>query len=184
MRYITLILDDAETLVQRKGFVARCIAAAILLSHDIRKDVVFRIYIRKGSFLVSFKTARLRNIRSDEQSVGGILEKVYKKLSWGKSLKRVHSGVVLSKKTLSEVFKRMPGTLALYESIGGKDLRRMDFLKVQHVMYVISEKIVYTENEIEYFKSHDFIPITVSRSQICVDARIVLFNNEMDRRGL
>ncbi len=184
MRYITLLVDDVETFKFRRGFITRCIAAGIFLSHDIRKEVIFRIYLRKRGFLVSFKTVSLRNVRSDEQSLGGILEKIYKSISFGKRTRRIHSGVVLSAKTLSEVFKRIPGTLAIYEHVGGKDVRAIELSKIQHVMYVISENLSYTRDETEYFKSHKFIPVCVSKSRISVDARIVLFNNEMDRRGL
>lgn len=184
MRYITLFVDDVKIFRFRRGFVTRCIAAGIFLSHDIRREVIFRIYVRRRGFLVSFKTVSLRNVRSDEQSLGGILEKIYKSISFGKRTRRIHSGVVLSAKTLSEVFKRMPGTLALYECAGGKDIRAMELSKIQHVMYVISEDLSYTRDEVEYFKSHKFIPVCVSRSRICVDSRIVLFNNELDRRGL
>ncbi|RLE66274.1 MAG: hypothetical protein DRJ38_02045 [Thermoprotei archaeon] len=184
MRYVTLFVNDIEVFKHRRGFITRCVAAGIFLSHSIRRNVVFRIYIRRRNLLISFKTTSLRNVRSDEQSLGGILDKIYKSISLGKKRRKIHSGVVLSVKTFSEVLKRMTDSLALYEHVDGKDIRMVDLSKARHIMYVISENLFYPEGELEYFKSHKFIPVNVSKSRICVDSRIVLFNNELDRRGL
>ncbi|MCD6457572.1 MAG: hypothetical protein J7K82_01870 [Thermoproteales archaeon] len=186
MRYIILVVDNIGFFIDRTSVLSRCVSAAIFLSHNLRGDVIFRIFVRDGEYLITFKPTSLRNVRADEQSMGGILKKAYKAMARSiVKTKKIHHGVVLARKSFIAALKRPPETLLLYEASNGKDLRNIKLSgKYNNILYVLSNNLKYTSFEVEYFISHDFIPISVSVSPVSIDARIVLFNNEMDRRGI
>ena len=183
MRCVVLLLDNSSDLVEHLGIVARCVSAALLLSHGIRKDATFRLYLREEGLVASFEGSRLRGVRADEQSLGGIIRKIYREAMRGISRPRnVHYGVALARSGLDKMLRGAPGSRAYYvDHRRGIDLRRIELRGLRSVTFVLSMGETYTPAELEVFKRRGLVPVRVSPARLYPESLIVLLNNELDR---
>ncbi len=76
--------------------VTRCLVASLLLSHGIRKDAQFILYMPDIGKAVKFVGGTIRQLRADEQSASGILLKGFRACVEGRVRRgSIHPGVIV-----------------------------------------------------------------------------------------
>lgn len=122
-----LCILDHDKIFLNRNLITRCIAYALLISHDIRRDTSMTILLRAHDaydviFLVGNK---LRQLRPDERSTWGILGKALKRLNASKRrLSRAHWGVYTLRDASSQDIQKLKSNYKcmIITEHSGKDL--------------------------------------------------------------
>jgi len=97
-----LILKDISSLISKElcAKVAKCITNALLISHGIRRDTILSLYFLSDNIHVNIYGNRVRHIRPDEQSLRGIIRKIYRASMRRGSFTKIHEGIFMERETL------------------------------------------------------------------------------------
>ncbi len=89
--------------------LARCVTAALMVSHGLRGEADLVLHELEGGFSVHF-TQRVRGVRPDEASVMGILARAFRAAECtGEAPRSVYSGVIVCRGRLQQFLTGFPG---------------------------------------------------------------------------
>jgi len=93
-RRFIVVAGDLEELASQIALLARCVSAALMISHGLRRDSDLVLAVAGGPS-IHFVTQKLRNVLPDEGSLLGVLEKALRLCREARRLPQTaHSGVV------------------------------------------------------------------------------------------
>jgi len=100
-RRFIVVAQTTEEMMASLHVLARCVSAALMISHGLRPDTDLLFHSLRDGFTVHFVTQRLRCVRPDEASILGILSKAYRAAStMGGAPRSVHHGVIVCRRDL------------------------------------------------------------------------------------
>ncbi len=165
----------------RIDVVARCINAAIFLSHDIRRDVLFYAYFPKIGVRIKIDSRRVKYLNPDERSTAALIRKAFER----RKKYEVEStpGFFIKEATYEEVIDEISqnGKL-LYLKENGIDIRKIDIPK--NAVFILGDSLDLTKEEEKVLAERDVPKISVSPRSILSSHVIVIVHNELDRRGV
>lgn len=95
-------VNTIEDMLQAAPLLARCVPAALMISHGLRSGVDLVFYSLNDGFAVHFVSDKLKGVRPDEASVLGILTKAFRTARDASDHPRsIHSGVLVCKRPLN-----------------------------------------------------------------------------------
>lgn len=167
-REFVVVLTREDSLEDAPLF-ARMVNAAFFLSHDIRRDVILRVVLESRGVVISFVGAKLRHIHVDEQSMLGVVRKIFRVCSTPPSRSvSVHSGVLVE--PLSRV--RLSLDRCYFVSVQGPWLSEA-LEECGDVCFVLAEEAH------KYAEGARRVRVTASPKP--VDTTLVVLNIEIDR---
>lgn len=174
-------LDDLPGSAGRMDLVARCVATALLISHEVRRDVEFAALLLgppRPPRLVRFVGEEVRSLNPDERSVAALIRKAV--AAEGLAEHSPHPGVYASGRGLAEAIATVPpGVVRLVE--GGRDLRGARLPRDPTFVLADHRELSPEEESIVRAKAHDFV--SVGPKSLHADQVIAIVHNELDRRS-
>ncbi len=164
----------------RVDVIARCINAAIFLSHDIRRDVLFYMYAPEIEFLLKIDSSRVKYLNPDERSTAALIRNAVinyrgrEETSPGFFARTAGFGDVM------EELSSLGPVYYLHED--GRDLRGVGL--EENAVFVLSDSVDLSENEEKMVDEIASERISIGPRSVLASHAICVVNNEMDRRGL
>jgi len=168
-----ILITSRKLVYDEPGIHARCLVAALLISRSIRKDSVFYMYLREG-FTIEFHGSKIRQLRADEASAFGIINKAIKEIE----KRSPHTGVYIKRENFSKLLSRTSSNLKLFSSTlpGSKKLSEVKL--VSDITYVTTIDD-YNTQEIEELTNKEFLAITFPK-KYTPEHEFVVINNLID----
>jgi tRNA (pseudouridine54-N1)-methyltransferase len=180
-------LDDLPG-AGRFDIICDCVANALHVSKNIRRDVVFHVVLEGPKFppkTISFYGKDMHELNFDEQSVAKVLIKC---LAKGKNLQlgdktEVFPGIVVSKKSFESLIKERAENKKkmFYLHKKGKDLRKIGFKKDDDVVFVFGDFTGIPKNTEKFLDRNNAEKISLGPIMLFASHCIPICLNELDR---
>ncbi len=165
----------------RIDVIARCINAAIFLSHNIRRDVLFFAYFPQINVRLRIDSLRVKYLNPDERSTSALIRNAILKIddnevnsSPGFYIKRADFREVLSE--IAEIGK------VYYLREDGKDIRNLEF--PANISFVLSDSVNMSKDEEKLLEKFADGIVSIGPKSILSSHTISIVHNELDRRFL
>jgi tRNA (pseudouridine54-N1)-methyltransferase len=176
-------LDDLPSSSGRLDALVRALRAALLVSHDVRRDVEAYLVLRGGPVaprVLRVAGARAKFLRPDERSLATLLKKALtaapRPLG---ALTEVRPGVDLLDGDLADVLPRS-GPLYLMDEAGA-DLRRCT-LPSDDGWFFLGDHTGFEPATRELLDRRGATPLSVGPRSLHAEDVVTLVHNELDRR--
>ncbi len=187
-------LDDLPG-AGRFDIICDCVANALHISKNIRRDVAFHVVLEGPKFppkTISFYGERIQELNFDEQSVAKVLLKCLNK---GKNLQlgdkiEVFPGVVVSKKSFESLIKERAEKVKenkarmFYLHKKGKDIRETKFKKDEDIIFVFGDFTGIPKNTERFLDRNCAEKISLGPTMLFASHCLILCLNELDRGQL
>jgi len=165
----------------RIDVIARCINAAIFLSHNIRRDVLFFAYFPRITTRLKIESSKVKYLNPDERSTAALIRNAIIKMD-EKEVK-TSPGFYIKRASLQDVLKELSAIGKIYYlREDGKDIREVNF--EENSIFVLSDSVNMGEDEEEEILKMAKEIVSVGPRSILSSHAIILVHNELDRRGL
>jgi tRNA (pseudouridine54-N1)-methyltransferase len=189
------LLDDLPGTSGRLDVLVRCVRAAMLSSHGLRKDVIVYLVLLGGPRaprVVRLDGAEVRFLRPDERSIAVLLKKVLASHvddatagGWAASPKlvQVRDGIAVARGGFDVVLADAPDAtvFVLHEEMA-EDIR--DVTDLANALFVIGDHLGLPEDVLGLLPNDLQRRITVGPVSIHADDVVAIVQNELDRRGV
>jgi len=168
-----ILITSRKLVYEEPGIHARCLVASLLISRSIRKDSIFYMYLREG-YTIEFHGSKIRQLRADEASAFGIINKAIKEIE----KRSPHTGVYIRREDFSKLISRTLSTLRIYSSNlpGSKRISEINFVNDITFVTVIDN---YEHSELNELRNRDFIAISFPK-KYTPEHEFVIINNLID----
>jgi len=176
----------ADALRDMLPLLTATVSAALLVSHGVRRDAALHMWFGGDSSCLTFLGERVRQLRPDEQSLGGVLKKARLRLERPGGLQRsrsVHPGVLVSRASLADVLsvsaRGQPPVLRLKCGLRGRDIREVRLSGYRRI--VLLAPLAAGDYKLIGEVDEGLLEVRASLSRLDAPQLIVLFHNEVDR---
>ena len=173
-------LEDIPGTSGRMDVMARCIGAAFLLSHGIRKDVELYLVLTgppRPTRTMRLVGAELQHMNPDERSTAALLLKALRQESVAES--RSTPGVYVSGLDFPRVLMQLRGPFVLLKE-DGEDIRKKPL--PGDPTFVLSDHLDFTPDEEALLMSRDPLVVSLGPRSLHSNQCITIVHNELDRR--
>ncbi len=181
-------LDDLAGSSGRLDVLLRCIRAAILVSHGVRRDVVVYLVLRGGPQaprVLRVDASATKFLRPDERSLATLVQKALGANAEGdeKGFVAVRPGLSVRRGGIDEIIQAElgDGPLFILEP-NGEDVRLISDIGATNVAFVIGDHLGLDEKTRSSLVARGAIPIRVGPIAIHADDVVTIISNELDRR--
>lgn len=164
----------------RLDLLCRCVNAAFLLSHDLRRDTL--LYLVFDEATLRFDGGELQGLNPDERSIAGVVRNALRskdEVVGGREIE-ASPGVYVSEKSFREVLEEVSGTL-LELNIEG--LPVVEVAPPNEPVFVLSDHTDFTEEERRVIDSFRAESVRLSPETIHSDHAISVTHNWLDTQG-
>ena len=178
-------LEDIPGTSGRLDILCRCINAAFVLSHGIRKDVRVLLILLGGEApkTVYLRGEDLRHLNPDERTTAALLKKALT-LSAAQEWMMSTSGIFVRNGGLSDLLKDelLKGSKLFYLREDGRDIRQAGRLTSfpSDAAFILGDHLGMIPDEEELIEQAGAKTISVGPVSLHADHCIVLINNELD----
>lgn len=173
-------LDDLPGTSGRIDILARCAAAALLVSHGIRKDVEAHLVLNgppQPPRTIRMVGGELRHLNPDERTTASLFLRALRIPGIMESMST--PGVYVSGLGLSQLVARLKGDSILLKE-DGEDIRGRSLPR--NPVFFLSDHMDFTEEEEKLIMSGDPIVASLGPRSLQANHCISIANNELDRR--
>jgi len=165
----------------RIDVIARCINAAIFLSHDIRRDVLFFAYFPRIGARLKIDSSKVKYLNPDERSTAALIRNAIVRMDDVE--KRTSPGFYIKRASLEEVLQELSNLGKVYYlREDGQDIRKVNI--EGDAAFILSDSVNMSgEEEMKIIQNVQGI-ISVGPKSILSSHTITIVHNELDRRGL
>jgi len=132
-----MLVTSQNDITRLKGTHSRFLVASLLISRSIRRDSICCFYLHPEQYAILFYGSKMRQLRADEASAFGIINKAVRSL---RKVKTPHSGVIIYRMDLESLLRRQRVDVILVrDDRRGHDVGKViqNFKgKVSSIMYV------------------------------------------------
>ncbi len=165
----------------RIDVIARCINAAIFLSHNIRRDVLFYAYFPRIDIRLKIDSSKVKYLNPDERSTAALIRNAI--VNVGEGEKRTSPGFYVKRSSLEEVLTEIEDLASIYYlREDGKDIREVNIGK--DAAFVLSDSVNMGNDEEKRVLERAKGIISVGPKSLLSSHTITIVHNELDRRGL
>jgi tRNA (pseudouridine54-N1)-methyltransferase len=178
-------LDDLPGTSGRLDVLLRCVRAAMLVSHGIRRDVAVYLLLRGGP--AAPRVARIdgsdaRFLRPDERSLGTLLKKTLAHGSPGPAFRLVRPGIALASGDIDVVLADAPRSTVFLLEEGALDVRAAPDLGATDVLIFVGDHEGIDAASRRRLFACGARTLAVGPMSIHADDAIAVVSNEIDRR--
>ncbi|GEM_PF-2784225 len=169
MRVFVLITSTRQV-QELRGIHSRFIVASLMISRSIRRDAVACLYLQDIEHAVLFHGSKIRQLRADEASAFGIINKAIKSIGKTRS---PHSGVTIMKTDLKSLLRRFPRPVLVRDDRSSKNIEEIA-KTLSDITYITSMQREVTQHEID-----DYVSVRFPR-QYSPEQEVTIINILMD----
>ena len=178
-------LADLPGTSGRLDVLLRCLRAALLVSHGVRRDVVvYLVLLGAGAAARSIRVngANVRFLRPDERSLAVLVQKTLAAPRSGPDFREVRPGIAVADGGLQVVLANLPpGPLYVLDEEGA-DLRDAAFEPTDAVFFVGGHLGFDDASQADLLRVHA-TALSVGPVSVHADDAVTIVSNECDRRG-
>ena len=167
----------------RMDVLCRCTSQALFISHGIRKDVeVYLLLLGPPSppKAIMVKGNEVKRMSPDERNVAGHIRKALS-IECGKSWKRVHSGVYVSRKGFEELLEELSKSYSLvYLKEDGLDVSKAEL--PSNPLFILGDHEGLNEEQEEIVGRYSLLKLSLSPVSLLAEQCIIIVHYELDRR--
>ena len=175
-------LNDLPGSAGRMDIMCRCIASALFLSHDVRRDVeVYLLLLGPPDppKVVKVVGGEVRYMAPDERNIGGLLSKALT-LKVDKGWKVSTPGIYVARKTLEELLDELVEKYELYYlREDGRDIRNVGF--GWNSLFILGDHLGVREDMENAILKRCREIISIPTRKLQADHCIVITHYELDR---
>lgn len=177
-------LEDLPSSSGRLDVLLRCLRAALLLSHGLRRECVVYLVLMGGPAAprtLRFEGESVRFLRPDERSLATLVRKVLAAPLDGDAFVTVRPGIAAAQGGLSAVARDAAAARFIVLDEGGVDLRAAA-IPYGDVAFVLGDDLGFDAPMAEALAALAPERISVGPRSIHADDAIAVVHNELDRR--
>ena len=172
-------LKDLAGATGRLDILLRCVNAAFMLSHDLRRDTELNLVLLgppRPPKTLRLVGSELHHLNPDERSTAALLRRALRASEEGESSPGIH----VTWRGLPHLLERISsGLVHLQEK--GEDLRQASFTSPS--TFLLSDHREFTAEEARLVAAAQPHVVRVGPRSLHADHAIVLVHNELDRRA-
>jgi tRNA (pseudouridine54-N1)-methyltransferase len=181
------LLDDLPGTSGRLDVLLRCVRAATLLSHGLRRDVVVYLVLQGGPRaprVLRISGADAKFIRPDERSLATLVKKVLASEddAPGEGFFEVKSGISLASGGLEAVLGDLAGATPYVLEEGAPDLRDDAELGGDDAAFFLGDHLGFDAETRARLSAAGARPVGVGPLSLHAEDVVTLVSNELDRR--
>jgi tRNA (pseudouridine54-N1)-methyltransferase len=182
------LLDDIPGTSGRLDVGLRCLRAALLVSHGLRRDAIAYLVLGGGPRaprVLRFRGAEAKFLRPDERSLAVLARKALASRAdeGGHGFLDVKPGVAVASGGLHEVLADLAGATPYVLDEGGADLRDAPGLDATDTAFFLGDPGGFDDATRARLASLGARPLRVGPVSVHAEDAVVLVNNELDRRS-
>jgi tRNA (pseudouridine54-N1)-methyltransferase len=178
-------LDDLPGTSGRLDVLLRCVRAAMLVSHGIRRDVTVYLVLRGGRAgprVLRIDGGEVQFLRPDERSLGALVKKALAHDCNEESFREVKPGIAVARGDIESVLADAPPSKVFLLEEGSIDLRSEPDLAAQDVLVFVGDHQGVDEASRCRLMAAGARAIAVGPTSIHAEDAIAVMSNELDRR--
>ncbi|HEY1695754.1 MAG TPA: hypothetical protein VGG39_26485 [Polyangiaceae bacterium] len=181
------LLDDVPGTSGRLDVGLRCIRAALLVSHGVRRDTAVYLVLGGGPRApraLRVSGAEVRFVRPDERSLALLARKALARREdeAGPGFHDVRPGIAIASGGLEDVLADVAGSTLYVLDESGTDVRAAPGLDGGAVAFFVGDPGGFDPRASEQLAALGARPIRVGPVSVHAEDVVVLVNNEIDRR--
>ncbi|MBI2389068.1 MAG: tRNA (pseudouridine(54)-N(1))-methyltransferase TrmY [Deltaproteobacteria bacterium] len=190
-----LLIDVAGT-SGRLDVLLRCLRAALLVSHGLRRDTVVYLVLLGGPRaprVVRFDGSAIRFVRPDERSLGVMVQKALEAGLEGCGFVEIRSGLAVAEGGLDAVLADLPravraveapsaGASAYVLDEGARDIRDAE-IDLREPVFFVGDHLGFDDGSRLLLAAHGVTRLGLGPVSVHAEDAITLVCNELDRRG-
>lgn len=182
------VLDDLAGTSGRLDVLVRCLRAAMLFSHGIRRNVVVYLVLLGGPLaprVVRVDGAAVRFLRPDERSLAVRMKKVLATREDDDTSEWVHvrPGFAVARGGFERVVADVDGATPYILEEGAPDIREEGALGASHSLFVIGDHLGVPDDVRVRLAEMNAQRISIGPVSVHADDVVTLVTNELDRRA-
>lgn len=181
------LLDDLPGTSGRLDVLLRCVRAATLFSHGLRRDVVVYLVLQGGPRaprVLRLSGAEAKFIRPDERSMATLVKKVLASQADvpGRGFVEVKAGIALASGGLEPVLGDLGGATPYVLEEGAADLRDDAELGRTDAAFFLGDHLGFDAESRARLSAIGARPVGVGPVSLHAEDVVALVSNELDRR--
>lgn len=181
------LLDDVPGTSGRLDIGLRCVRAALLVSHGLRRDVTVDLVLGGGPRaprVLRVRGAGVKFLRPDERALAVLARKVLASVAdEGPGFVEVKPGVDVARGGLERVLSDLSGeTLYILEE-GAPDLRDVTDLARGDQAFFLGDPAGFDASSRDRLKAAGARAVSVGPVSLHAEDVVTIVSNELDRRG-
>lgn len=180
------VLDDVPGSSGRLDVLLRCVRAALLVSHGVRRDTVIYLVLGGGPRAprtVKIEGATAEYLRQDERSLAGTLKKMLAFVEDQDAFDAGVRGIAIARGGLDVVVKDLGDFTPWVLDEGGADVRGAA-LDVEDPVVFVGDHMGFSAETRARIDALGAKPISVGPITLHADDAIAIVSNEIDRRKM
>lgn len=169
-----VLITSLNDVVNEPGIHSRALVSSLLISRSIRRDTVFILLLREG-YAIYFYGNRIKQLRADESSAFGIINKSLKFVKDGRE-GTPHSGVYVKKLSIDKVLNHRYVCRICSEL---SKLPKVELSKLSTPFIYVTAYPTFKPSEIDLLRTYDFRSIE-GTSNLLPEQEFVVVNNIFD----
>lgn len=180
------LLDDLPGTSGRLDVLVRCLRAALLSSHGLRRDVVVYLVLLGGALaprVVRVEGASVRFLRPDERSLAVLMKKVLatRDDEEGAGFVGVKSGIAVARGGLERVLEDAACDVYVLEE-GAPDLRGAAEVGAADALFVLGDHLGLPSGARAAVEAAGARAVSIGPVSVHADDAVAVVTNELDRR--
>jgi tRNA (pseudouridine54-N1)-methyltransferase len=181
------LLDDLPGSSGRLDVGLRCMRAAMLFSHGLRRDVIVYLVLRGGARaprVMRVSGADVRFLRPDERSLAVLAKKALASDAdaGASGFVEVRPGIAVASGDLERVVADLGGASPYVLEEGGPDLREVPGLGDGDVVFFVGDHVGFDDPTRAKLLAVGARPLGVGPVALHAEDAIAVVSNELDRR--
>lgn len=180
-------LDDLAGTSGRIDVLLRCVRAALLHSHGLRRDVVVYLALQGGARaprVLRIDGGKARYLRPDERSLATLAKKVLSSDAdrSAPGFVEIKPGIALARGGLDEVLVDLAGSVSFVLEEDAPDIRDCAAIDGPDVTFFVGDHLGFDETTRERLAALGARRIAVGPVSLHADDVVAIVGNEVDRR--
>lgn len=180
------LLVDIPSTSGRLDVLVRCLRAALLVSHGVRRDTIVYLVLLgdpERPRTIRFDGPAAKYMRPDERSLATVIKKALGTAADGvEGFRPVREGIAIADAGLSCVLPELEGSALYLLEEGAPDLREEAFPSGD-TAFVLGDHLGLDGNVRAELIARGAIPVRVGPVSLHAEDVVTLVANELDRRG-